>query len=357
MLPESLTVASITQQTWDAAQAELGEAWRSLHASRAGIARQVPFERVLIAERRCTDILHAWFSDALQLEFVDAPRLVLSLDVDGVLEDDREGFSSTSIAGAAALRLLGLGGVAVLLNTARSLQEVISRVERFKLLGGVAAFGASVWDGVYGREYYLLSDAGAAQIDRLRAILRRDPGSLLDASYACSLRTSRMMDGRLRPIVGDEARKVLDRGGLSDLTFWVAPRHTDFVDRSVDKARGIDRLVLELGLRRLPLAAMGDAGCDVPMLKAADFAFLPAATLPSYVRTRRQRLMRSRHLGGQALWEAACQLVPSTSLQRQVIDRLQELRLPDWIPESLRTPPPLTRGLFPRLATALATRR
>jgi len=357
MLPETLIVAPITQQTWEAAQAELGEAWRSLQAAHAGIARQVPFERVLMAERRCTDILHVWFSDAFQLEFVEAPRLVLSLDVDGVLEDDREGFSSTNVAGAAALRLLGLGGVAVLLNTARSLPEVISRVERFKLLGGVAGFGANVWDAVYGREYYLLSDVGAAQIDRLRAILRRDSGSLLDASYACSLRASRMTDGRLRPIVGEEARKLLDRGGLTDLTFWVAPRHTDFVDRSVDKGRGIERLVLELGLQRLPLAAMGDAGCDLPMLKAADFAFLPAATLPSYVSTRRQRLMRSRHLGGQALWEAACQLVPSSSLQRQVMDRLQGLRLPDWMPESLRTPPPLNRGLFPRLATALTTRR
>jgi len=57
----------------------------------------------------------------------------------------------------------------------------------------------------------------------------------------------------------------------------------------------------ELGLNRLPLAAMGDAGCDLPMLKVAEFAFLPAATLPSYVAPRGQRLMRSRYLGGQSL--------------------------------------------------------
>jgi haloacid dehalogenase-like hydrolase len=351
-----MIAASIAQDTWDVARAELAEAGGALQAAQTGIARQVPFERLLTAERRCTDLLHGWFADALEFEPVDAPRLVLSLDVDGVLEDDREGFSSTNLAGAASLRLLGLGGVAVLLNTARSLREVRSRVEHFKLLGGIGGFGASVWDGVYGREYCLLGDAGAAQIDRLRASCRQEAANLIDTSYACSLRVSKMVDGGLRPIIGEEARKLLDRGGLSDLTFWVAPRHTDFVDRNVDKGRGIERLTRELGLSRLPLAAMGDAACDLTMLKMAESAFLPAATLPSYVAPRRQRLMRSRHLGGQALWEAACQLVPSSTLQRRVLSRVQELQFPEWMPESLRTPPPLNRGLFPRLATALTAR-
>ncbi|MDQ6712764.1 MAG: HAD hydrolase family protein [Candidatus Dormibacteraeota bacterium] len=309
-----------------------------------------------MTQGRCTDLLHGWFAEALEFEPVETPRLVLSLDVDGVLEDDREGFSSTNLAGAAALRLLGLGGVAVLLNTARCLGDVRSRVKHFKLLGGIGGFGASVWDGVYGREYCLLSDLGAAQIDRLRATCRLDAANLIDTSYACSLRVSQMVDGRLRPIIGEQARRLLDRGGLSDLTFWVAPRHTDFVDRKVDKGRGIEQLSRELGLSRLPLAAMGDAACDLPMLKMAEFAFLPAATLPSYVAPGRQRLMRSRHLGGQSLWEAACQLVPSSTLQRRVLSRVQELQLPDWMPEGLRTPPPLNRGLFPRLATALTAR-
>lgn len=356
MPPETLIVASVAQDTWDAAQTELGEARRALQTAQTGIARQVPFERLLAAERGCTDLLHGWLASALEFELVETPRLVLSLDVDGVLEDDSQGFSSTNLAGAAALRLLGLGGVAVLLNTARSLREVQSRVDHFKLLGGISGFGASVWDGVYCREYCLLSDAGAAQIDRLRATCRQDAASLIDTAYVCSLRVSQMRDGRRRPVIGEDARRLLDRGGLSDLTFWVAPRHTDFVDRNVDKGKGIERLTRELGLGRLPLAAMGDGACDLPMLKMAGSAFLPAATLPSYLAPRRQRLMRSRHLGGQALWDAACQLVPSSTLQRRVLSRLEELQLPDWMPESFRTPPPVNRGLFPRLATALTAR-
>ena len=355
-MPAEAVLATASRDTWNAAQAELAKACKALQDAPAGVARQVPFERVLAAERRCTGLVHGWFAEFLQLEPVKAPRLVLSLDVDGVLEDEREGFSSTNLAGAAALRLLGLGGVAVLLNTARCLSEVQARVECFGLLGGVGALGASVWDGLYGREHCLLSDVGAAQIDRLRSVSRQDPSVLLDLSYVASLRVARMTGGQQRPVVGVEARKLLDRESLSGLTFWVAPRHTDFVDRSVDKGKGIARLTRELGLSRLPLAAMGDAGCDIPMFKEAVFAFLPAATLPSYVAPRRQRLLRSRFVGGRALWEAACQLVPSASLQRRVVGQIQELRLPDWMPESLRTPPAPNRGIFPRLASAFTTR-
>ena len=72
--------------------------------------------------------------------------MVFALDVDGVLEDEQEGFSSTTLAGAAALKLLQLGGVAVLLCTARGLTEVKDRVAQFGLLGGVSGFGSQTWD-------------------------------------------------------------------------------------------------------------------------------------------------------------------------------------------------------------------
>ena len=149
---------------------------------------------------------------------------------------------------------------------------------------------------------------------------------------------------------------VLD-GGLNHLAFWVAARHTDFVDRGVDKGKGLGCLQRELGLGSLPLAAMGDAACDVPMLKSAQTAFVPAAALASYTPFRRQRFMRSHYLGGQAVWEAACQLVPNLSLQRRVLSRAQSLQVPDWMPETLRIQPLMSRGLLPRIANVLTTRR
>src|SRR5438132_12301970 len=122
---------------------------RALATAAPGIARHAPFTRLLAAQRRSTRLAHAWLADALELARVSDPRLVLSLDVDGVLEDESAGFSATSIAGAAALKLLQLGRVAVLLNTARSLEAVQDRVEQLQLLGGVAEFGAATLDAVF----------------------------------------------------------------------------------------------------------------------------------------------------------------------------------------------------------------
>jgi len=351
-----LTLHAAADAPWKEAQAELAEARRGLASAPAGIVRQGPFDRVAEAERRSTDLVHQWFASALELQPVMHPRLVLSLDVDGVLEDESEGFSSTTLAGAGALKLMQLGRVAVLLNTARSVAEVRRRVETFQLLGGVGGFGSSVWDGLFGRDICLISDRSAAQLDRVRAALRANPAVVVDSSYDATLRVSVIRDRSVRPIVGSDARGIADRTNATDLTFWVAPRHTDFVDRGVDKGAGLERLRDSLGLSSLPLAAMGDASCDLPMLRAARIAFLPAATLPSFMPARGQRLIRSRHLGDQALWDAACHLVPNTALQRSVLSRLHDIDIPAWIPWSRRQPP-AAKGLFPRLAAAFTSIR
>ncbi len=327
---------------------------RALAAAAPGIARHAPYRRLLEAQRHCTELVHGWLADALGLERVVEPRLVLSLDVDGVLEDESAGFSATSLTGAAALKLLQLGRICVLLNTARSLEAVQDRVDQLRLLGGVAEFGAATWDGVFGRERSLVSKRGADQLSLLRTALLAEHDAIQDASHQRGLRASRLVDGHVAPIPGPDARQLIDRHGLHDLTFWVAPRYTDFVDRSVDKSTGLSRLISDLRLTDLPVAAMGDASCDVPMLRQARFAFLPAATLPSYQPPRRQHLYRSRHLGDQALWDAACHLVPSVALQRRVLTITHSLNIPEWIPASLRQPPANGRGFLPRLAAAFA---
>jgi hypothetical protein len=66
---------------------------------------------------------------------------------------------------------------------------------------------------------------------------------------------------------------------------------------------------------------------------------VPAATLPSYVAGRRQQLIRSRHLGEQALWDAAYRLVPEPSLRRRVRSAVEGLVFPEWFPQRLRQQP------------------
>src|SRR5438876_6131744 len=70
---------------WIEAQAELGAARRTLAAAPAGIARQAPFDRVVTAGQRCTEVIHEWLASSFELDRVAQPRMLLSLDVDGVL--------------------------------------------------------------------------------------------------------------------------------------------------------------------------------------------------------------------------------------------------------------------------------
>jgi len=242
MPPEAAVLTTFSQQEWVEAQTELTEARQALAAAPAGIARQAPFDRGLEAGRRCTEIIHGWLADKLDFDRVGEPRLLLSLDVDGVLEEWSEGFSSTTVTGAAALRLLQLGQVAVFLNTAHNRQAVEQRARQFQLFGGVAAFGATTVDAIFDQEELLISDLGARQLSRLRAALRADPTVVLDTAHDCSVRASRIVDGKPRPITFGDARKLLDRLAIPELTFWVAPHYTDFVDRSIDKGMGIERL-------------------------------------------------------------------------------------------------------------------
>jgi hydroxymethylpyrimidine pyrophosphatase-like HAD family hydrolase len=326
---------------WQHAQNELLTARRELASAEPGIAFQAQYNRLLDAQRLCTALVHTWLAEALHLERVVEPRLVFSLDVDGVLEEEAgEGFSATGLTGAMALRLLQLGGVAVILNTGRSQDAVRDRVSQFGLLGGVASFGGAVWDNVFHRGFSLLSDRGDEQLSDLREILRAQPRLVQDSSHTESVRVSRVSDGSVVPLPGAEARALLDRNGFTDLTFWVAPSHTDFVDRRTDKAIGLTRLRDELGLRHLPLAAIGDGSCDISTLHQASRAFVPAATLPSYVPGRRQRLVRSRHLGEEALWDAAGRLIRDASHHRRARSVVDEIVFPQWFPPSLRQGPP-----------------
>lgn len=356
MRPEITLAMAPDEISWHSAARELDASRKALSATPAGLVRQRAYSRWVDSRNRCTNLIHAWWAETLDLQPVRSPRMVFSLDVDGVLEDESAGFSCTGARGAAALRLLQLGQVAVLLNTARSLPEVQARVSTFKLLGGVSGFGAVVWDAVFSREESLLNATGASQLTKLRGRLRTDPEIVEDRTYEHSLRVACVVDGELKPVSGEFARRLLDRHGLSHLSFWVAPGHTDFVDRSADKGRGLQRLLEHLRLGPLPIAAMGDASCDVPMLRLAGHAFVPAATLPSYIAPRRQRLLRCRSLGEDALWDVACQLVPDTTLQRQVITAISELKFPEWFPPTVTQSLRQAGSVFPRLATALVAR-
>jgi hypothetical protein len=221
------------------------------------------------------------------------------------------------------------------LNTARSIQAVQARVRSFQLLGGVAGFGGGTWDAVFDREDKLVSPAGIAQLKELSRALGRDGAAVFDFDHELCVRASRIVDGSAQAVPAAAAHELLEKGELSRMTFWVATRHTDFVDRGVDKWKGLLHIRVQLGLTELPVAAMGDSACDLPMLRKARFAFLPVAALPSYIAPPGQRFVRSRHLGQQALWDAAVQMVPDAALHARVRAMVMAIQPPDWLPPEL----------------------
>ena len=321
-----------------------------LASATSAASRQQACDVLLGAERACTLVVHSNLATALELEPVHNPRLVLGLDVDGVLEDESEGFTSTTLAGAAALKLLQLGGVAVLLCTARGLDEVKTRVAKFQLLGGVSGFGSQTWDAVFERDVTLVSPRGEEQLQQLRQVADAHEELVIHSGHDMCLRVSRVVRGRLAPLESGIAREMLDSSRLSQLTFWTARRYTDFVDRTVGKGQGLERLRESLGLSSLQLAAMGDSTCDLPMLRIAAHALIPPGALSGYSARDGQRVSQTRSEGSNAVWEAACQLVPSTALQRRALVLADPTRLPAWMPAGRIAPPRPSRGLLHRLA-------
>ena len=346
MAPET----PVLNRTWKAAAAELHSARARLAAAESATARQEACDLLLDAERACTSLVHSKLAATLELEPVRQPRLVLALDVDGVLEDEQDGFSSTTLAGAAAVKLLQLGGVAVLLCTARGLSEVKSRVAEFHLLGGVSGFGSQTWDAVFERDATLVSARGEEQLQQLRQVAGAHPELVIHSGHDSCVRLSRVVQGRLAPLKTGDARDLLDSFRLEHLTFWTARRYTDFVDRAVGKGDGIQRLRESLGLGSLQLAAMGDSSCDLPMLRIAGHALIPPGALRGYSAREGQRVSQTRSEGSNAVWEAARQLVPSTALQRHALLLARPNRLPAWMPVGRVDPPRPGRGLLNRLS-------
>lgn len=345
-----LSRVTVLAHPWNAAAAELDAARARFAGSRSAGARQKTCDVLLDAERTCTSLVHSKLAAALELEPVHNPRLVLALDVDGVLEDESEGFSSTTLAGAAALKLLQLGGVAVLLCTARGLDEVKTRVAQFQLLGGVSGFGSQTWDAVFEREITLVGARGQEQLVQLRQVAGADHELVIHSGHDSCLRVSRVVRGRLAPLETSVAREMLESSRLAQLTFWTARRYTDFVDRTVGKGDGVQQLREALGLGSLPLAAMGDSTCDLPMLRIAAHALIPPGALSGYSARDGQRVSQTRSEGSNAVWEAACRLVPSAAMQRRALSLADPTQMPAWMPAGRIAPPRPGRGLLFRLS-------
>jgi hydroxymethylpyrimidine pyrophosphatase-like HAD family hydrolase len=212
----------------------------------------------------------------------DRPRAIawrsplVVLDIDGVLDKQIFGYASTTAAGIEAVSTLHRHGVAVALNTARTLVEVQEYCAAYGFVGGVAEYGGVVWDAITRRERSLVGDESLAQMDRVKAALRRIPGVFLDERYLYSIRAYAFERGTTVPLPTLLARNLLAEIGADRLTFHQTFVDTTILARETDKGRGLTSLLDTAGQAGTKTIAIGDSDADLPMFSAADSSLAPS---------------------------------------------------------------------------------
>jgi hydroxymethylpyrimidine pyrophosphatase-like HAD family hydrolase len=209
---------------------------------------------------------------------------VCGVDLDWALETRRLGFPSITPAGAFAIHALARHGYRVVLATGRSIGEVRERCRAYRLIGGVAEYGAAVFDARSGRVRDLLSAEDRDMLDAVRGNLLTAEGAVLDPAYGGSVRTFRFDEtGRRRGLREETILTVLEAAGFDGRVRAIRGAYqTDFMVNTIDKGVGLRALANELGVEaadanaKMLALAFGDSIEDLPMMDLATRAAAPA---------------------------------------------------------------------------------
>jgi hydroxymethylpyrimidine pyrophosphatase-like HAD family hydrolase len=197
------------------------------------------------------------------------------LDVDGVIDRRIFGFPCTTAAGIQALALLHAHGLPVALNTARSAAEVKEYCAAYGCAGGVAEYGAYVWDAVLGRGKLLLSGDALRQLERARKALARLPGVFVNDGYEYSIKACTYEDGAPVPLPMPLMRRLLADHDLDRLTLHQTSIDSTLVATEANKGTGLTALLDWIGLPGAETWAVGDSEPDLEMFRVATRSFAP----------------------------------------------------------------------------------
>jgi hydroxymethylpyrimidine pyrophosphatase-like HAD family hydrolase len=203
---------------------------------------------------------------------------LVSMDIDGVLDQQVFGYPSTTAAGMQAVSLLNAHGFAVAMNTARSLKHVKAYCQAYGFVGGAAEYGAYVWDRLSGREKLLVSDESLRQIDILKEFLRGIPGVFLNEDYQYSIRAYTYQKGTTVALPTPMIRDAIAKLQLDRLHYHQTFIDTAVVAKETDKGKALLALLELAGVPGLTAYAIGDSEPDLPMFAAAQRSFAPGNT-------------------------------------------------------------------------------
>lgn len=258
---EQATGERITPARW--CVYKLVHAWNVQRLQRTGLGAELAdVDPVRAQDQAVQQFLGAMFLSDLDEE-PKGPWCVL--DIDGVLESDLLGFPMSSPAGALALRALRAHGYRVLLATGRSLPEVRDRCAAYRLPGGVAEYGAVIYDAASDESTVLLPEHDGT----LAAAVQALPSTDIDPRYRHCVRAfHRSSHGNRTALDPETVRDLLTQHPA--YTPVPGDAQTDFLPTGLDKIQGIRALTGLLDDTDVPIAlAVGDTRTDVAMLRAA----------------------------------------------------------------------------------------
>lgn len=232
-------------------------------------------------DRRPDRRLQRYYAEVLLAEAGQATTGPLcGIDVDGVLETMSMGFPATSPKGAMSLRALRRHGFRPVLLTGRSLSEVRDRCLAYGIAGGVAEYGAVIFDCATGESEVLIDSAARGALRDLRETLAAMPGVLIDPAYEQVVRAFRVdVRDRRRGLSQAAIDEALVRSGIGHAA-RVVPGffQTDFVAAATRKETGLRHLARRLDVHREPPLALGigDTWEDIGILREARLGVAPA---------------------------------------------------------------------------------
>jgi hydroxymethylpyrimidine pyrophosphatase-like HAD family hydrolase len=238
-------------------------------------------------------VAELFFAD---LELPTSGRLC-AIDIDGVLETRWLPYPGLGPAGALALRGLTLGGFRPVLVTGRSLDDLRARCRAYRLAGGIAEYGAVLYDHEAGQTASLLPESARADLEALRATLLYTPGVYVDPDYRHGVRAySSDGGGGLEPALASWA---LDQAGVGGRVREIPGElQTDFMAEGIDKGTGLSALRDRLTPDEDVELAVGDSDSDLPMLTLARRRFAPANATSALREARGVRVTRAPYQAG-----------------------------------------------------------
>ncbi len=199
--------------------------------------------------------------------------VLVSMDLDGVLDSEVLGFPHGTPSGLSALATLHFHGFTVIPNTGRNIEHVRTYCRLYGFPAGVAEYGSVIFDAREGRELPLIDAEVSDQLLRCRDGLRTLPGVFLDSGYRYSVRAYRYNKTGTEGLSAVEAKDFLRAHHLDRLTVITRGVDSYFVGATASKGAALGHLRDLFSPSRT--VAIGDSNEDLPMLDIADEAFAP----------------------------------------------------------------------------------